>query len=126
MPASAIHCFRLFFTMGRATKPCEATRDVALDLISNRTARGVRSRAGHDVSKLKGLEHFPLALIPRLSLPGLTRQSIFLRRKMDPRVKPAGDACGSAALNQTNRRMLYFFRGISSPALRRAGAGYGE
>jgi hypothetical protein len=33
-------------------------------------------------------------------------QSIFLRRKMDTRVKPAGDACGFAALTQTNRRML--------------------
>jgi hypothetical protein len=26
------------------------------------------------------------------SLPGLTRQSIALAKKMDPRIKPAGDA----------------------------------
>ena len=94
-PAITVLAFVDFaWSLGCATKPCEATRDVALDLISNGTARGVRSRAGHDESKLKGLEHFPLALIPRLSLPGLTRQSIFLRKKKDPRVKPAGDACG--------------------------------
>jgi hypothetical protein len=38
------------------------------------------------------------AAIPNLSLPGLTRQSIpsqkRLAKKMDPRVKPAGDAGG--------------------------------
>jgi hypothetical protein len=31
------------------------------------------------------------------SLPGLTRQSILFRKRMDPRVKPAGDGCGSIA-----------------------------
>ena len=41
------------------------------------------------------------------SLPGLTRQSISfakpLAKKMDPRVKPARDACGGAMLNNAIR-----------------------
>jgi hypothetical protein len=31
------------------------------------------------------------AIVPMLSLPGSTRQSISLRKKMDARVKPAHD-----------------------------------
>jgi hypothetical protein len=38
-----------------------------------------------------------------LSLPGLTRQSIFLAKRMDPRVKPAGD---TRELDQVRRNML--------------------
>jgi hypothetical protein len=35
-----------------------------------------------------------LHAIPLASLPGLTRQSILLRKKMDARVKPAHDGLG--------------------------------
>jgi hypothetical protein len=46
------------------------------------------------------------------SLPGLTRQSIILAKKMDPRVKPAGDPVAAEtsarrrfdALCETDRR----------------------
>jgi hypothetical protein len=36
------------------------------------------------------LEHFSVRLNLSRSLPGLTRQSIFLRKWMDARVKPHG------------------------------------
>jgi hypothetical protein len=45
-----------------------------------------------------------------VSLPGLAWQSIRFRKpsakKMDPRVKPAGDAVGERALNEHDRIML--------------------
>jgi hypothetical protein len=44
------------------------------------------------------LEHFSFRLNLSRSLPGLTRQSIFLRKWMDARVKPAHDAGESDAI----------------------------
>jgi hypothetical protein len=73
-----------------------------------RAARGIDAQISSDCYA-RALERFPLALISHPSLPGLTRQSIFfvkafLRRKMDPRVKPAGDVRGYAMPNQMNRK----------------------
>src|SRR6516225_1022083 len=73
-----------------------------------RLVAALRPRPGD--GDARGVEDFRPCLDLSPSLPGLTRQSIFfakpfLRRKMDPRVKPAGDTCGYA-LNQTSRKML--------------------
>jgi hypothetical protein len=40
------------------------------------------------------------------SLPGLTRQSIFFAKWMDPRVKPAGDARGKRKHNNLKMREI--------------------
>src|SRR5262249_38095738 len=74
-----------------------------------RAARAIDAQTSSD-RYARALERFPLALISHPSLPGLTRQSIFfvkafLRRKMDPRVKPAGDVCGYVMPNQMNGKM---------------------
>ena len=67
-PAAAIHCFRLFLTMERATAACGPA--MAPDSLGQRP--------------------------PNVSPAGLTRGSIFLRnnvlaKKMDCRVKPGND-----------------------------------
>src|ERR1700730_12190016 len=48
------------------------------------------------------LEHFSFRLNLSRSLPGLTRQSIFLRKWMDARVKPAHDAGERDAILSVN------------------------
>src|SRR5690242_2331320 len=54
----------------------------------------------------------------RSSLPGLTRQSIFFRRRMDPRIKPAGDGKGAnfklieSCSDALNRKALHVFVGL--------------
>jgi hypothetical protein len=76
------------------------------------TNAGVRLEASmHKSVRIVMLGHWSVFRSPisHPSLPGLTRQSIFfvkafLRRKMDPRVKPAGDVCGYAMPNQMNRK----------------------
>jgi hypothetical protein len=56
------------------------------------------------------LDHIPVVLT-HFVIAGLDPaihplRKKFLRRMMDPRVTPAGDACGCGMLNQTDRNLL--------------------
>ena len=57
-----------------------------------RTAWILKKHAGSSLPIPDQLEHFSFRLNLSRSLPGLIRQSIFLRKWMDARVKPAHDA----------------------------------
>jgi hypothetical protein len=55
-------------------------------------------------------------MISLLSLPGLTRQSIFLRKAMDARVKPAHDALGVSVPTIGRREFITLLGGAAALA----------
>src|SRR5437660_7499128 len=50
---------------------------------------------------------------PTPSLPGLTRQSILLRKKMDARVKPAHDGSAMSAIALGRRELISLIGGAA-------------